>query len=84
MSCEPKTFNNVNPNVFECLKGKLQGLGYNLEGSNGTINGPMGIVIDFKWTEADATLYIDVTAKNFLVPCSRIYAELDKAIASCS
>jgi hypothetical protein len=82
-ACDPKTFNNVDKEVFTCLSGKLSGLGYSLQGTSGTINGPMGIVIDFRWDEGNSSLFIDVTSKNFLVPCSRIFAELDKAIASC-
>jgi hypothetical protein len=82
-ACDPKTFNNVTPEVFECLKSKLQSLGYAIEGTNGTIKGPMSISIDFNWNVADSSLYIHVTDKNFLVPCARINSELEKAIASC-
>jgi hypothetical protein len=84
MACDPKTFNNVDQKVFDCLKGKLQSLGYSLQGTSGTIQGPMGIVIDYRWTDANATLFVEVTSKNFLVPCSRIYSELEKAIESCA
>ena len=84
MSCEPVTFNNVDAKVFNCLNGKLQALGYTLEGTKGTINGPMSITIDFEWNETAATLFIHVVSKNFLIPCCRVYAELEKAIASCA
>ena len=84
MSCEPVTFNNVDTKVFNCLKGKLQGLGYDLEGTKGTINGPMSITIDFEWNETAATLFIHVVSKNFLIPCSRVNAELEKAIKQCA
>ncbi len=83
MSCDPVTFNNVDAKVFSCLKDKLLSLGYALEGTKGTINGPMSITIDFEWNETDATLFIHVVSKNFLIPCSRVNAELEKAIASC-
>jgi len=80
MSCEPKTFNNVDTKVFEGLKGKLQGIGYSLQGTSGTVNGPMGIVIDYNWNEGASTLLIEVKEKNFLIPCGKIYSELEKAI----
>ena len=83
MSCDPMSFRNVNRQVFDGLKSKLESIGYSLEGIKGTIKGPMGIVIDYNWDENAATLFTHVKAKNFLVPCGRINAELEKAIESC-
>ena len=84
MSCDPKSFPNVNADVFECLRSKLSDAGYNISGTRGSIQGPMGIVIDFEWDEAEEVLYTQVVSKNFLVPCSRINSELAKAIDQCS
>ncbi len=80
MSCDPKSFSNVNVHVFEALRAKLRSAGYDISGREGTIHGPMGIVIDFVWDEAAAKLHTQVVSKNFLVPCSRINSELSKAI----
>lgn len=80
MGCDPKSFDGVTPDVFQALKGKLQSIGFNLPGSSGTINGPMGIVMDYEWDQNTATLHTQVTSKNFLVPCSRINSELSRAI----
>lgn len=80
MGCDPKSFDGVTPEVFNALKGKLQSIGFNLPGDRGTIKGPMGIVMDYEWDRASATLYTQVTSKNFLVPCSRINSELSRAI----
>lgn len=84
MACDPKSFHGVTPAIFNCLRGKLQSAGYDVPGTSGTIHGPMGIVIAFRFDEANSVLHTHVKAKNFLVPCSRINAELDKAIQSCS
>lgn len=84
MSCDPKAFDNVSAEVFECLRARLSSAGYNISGTRGSIQGPMGIVIDFEWDEAEEVLYTQVVNKNFLVPCSRINSELSKAIAECS
>jgi hypothetical protein len=81
MACDPKTFNNVDQNVFEGLKSKLRSLGYTLEGTSGTIKGPMSLSIDYKWDQAASTLFVHVTDKSFLIPCGRIHSELEKAIA---
>jgi hypothetical protein len=83
MSCDPKTFNGVDSNVLDQLKAKLSGVGYKLEGASGTIHGPMGIVLDYAWNETDSTLFIHVIAKNMLIPCGKIYSELEKAIDAC-
>jgi len=83
MACDPVTFNNIDQPIFDALKGKLQGLGYDLQGTSGTIKGPMSIVIDFDWNKDAATLMIHVTEKNFLIPCGKITSELEKAIAAC-
>ena len=80
MGCDPKSFGGVTPEVFDVLKSKLQSIGFDLPGERGTINGPMGIVMDYEWERATATLHTQVTSKNFLVPCSRINSELARAI----
>lgn len=80
MSCDPKAFHHVNAHVFKALRAKLSAAGYDISGTQGTIHGPMGIVIDFDWDEENAILYTQVVSKNFLVPCSRINSELAKAI----
>lgn len=84
MSCDPVTFNNVDTKVFDCLKGKLSALGLNLEGAKGSISGPMSIAVDYEWIEANSTLFIHVVSKNFLIPCSRVNAEIEKAIKQCA
>jgi hypothetical protein len=84
MSCDPKSFHNITRPVFDGLKAKLESAGYEVPGTSGIINGPMSISIAFRWDEASAVLHTHVKNKNFLVPCSRINAELEKAIASVS
>jgi hypothetical protein len=81
MACDPHTFTDINKNIFENIKSRLQSLGYTLQGNSGTIKGPMSLSIDYQWNEADATLFVHVTDKSFLIPCSRIQSELEKAIA---
>lgn len=80
MGCDPKSFGGITAPVFSELRDRLQSLGFTLPGPRGTIKGPMGIVMDYAWDEASATLHTQVTSKNFLVPCSKINSELAKAI----
>lgn len=78
--CEPMIFENVNAQAFEYLKNKLAAVGYQLEGNEGTIKGPMGIVISYRWLESKDVLHVQVIDKNFFVPCNRIRMELEKAV----
>ena len=78
--CDPKSYHNITPEVFESLKNKLAQLGYPLEGAEGQVNGPFGIVLEYKWDEPDAALYVKVKDKSFFVPCSQIDTALSKAI----
>jgi hypothetical protein len=80
MSCDPQSFDGVTPEVFQALNSKLQGLGLSLPGREGTIKGPMGIVMEYRWDEKAQVLHTQITGKNFLVPCSKINSELAKAI----
>ena len=82
-ACPPKTYNGVSAPVFECLKQKLAGLGYEITGTSGSISGPFGIKIGFNWDENAGTLFTEVTDKNFLVPCSQIEKALAGAIKDC-
>lgn len=82
-ACDPRTFFNVNTDVFNALKGKLADNGYEVPGTDGVIKGPFGISIQFAWNEEEATLFTHVTHKNFLVPCSQINNALEKAIREC-
>ena len=82
-ACDPVTYHDITSEIFECLKSRLQDAGYTLQGTSGTISGPMGIVIDYDWDENSKTLYTHVRDKNFLVSCKRITDELEKAIGQC-
>jgi len=49
MSCKPITFHNVPPEVFNCMKKKLQEAGIHVPPRNrGELSGS-GIVADFEW-----------------------------------
>ncbi len=80
MGCDPKKFDDVTPGVFEGLKVKMAAQGLPITDSQGTINGPMGLEVDYVWNEGNAALVIQVVKKPMLVSCSMIYDQVEKAI----
>jgi hypothetical protein len=73
-------FTAVTNAQYEKLKNRLASIGYPLEGNSGTINGPMGIVIEYVYDPVGFTLMVHVVEKSFFIPCGRIQTELSKAI----
>ena len=82
-ACDPISYNDVDEMTFNCLRTRLEGLGYTLPGTKGTISGPMGLEVDFDFDSENKVLYTQVIKKNFLISCSRVESELKKAIDSC-
>ncbi len=80
MACSPVSYNGVNANVFNNLKGELEQDGFCVPGSNGVIRGPFGIVIQYAWDEGSETLHAEVLEKNFFVSCNQIYDQLSNAL----
>lgn len=82
-----KKFNNINDQVFACLKTKLNGQGINLEGNSGYLS-KNGISLDYAYTAAEGTLTISNLEVGF--PASMIGMNsgkvldiLEKAINEC-
>ncbi len=80
MSCPAALYKQVNRQVFDTLNSKLTSLGYRLPGPEGEVEGPMGIVLKYRWLEADGVLQAKITKKPMLVPCSTIMGKIDDAI----
>ncbi len=80
MACSPISYNGVNANVFNSLKGELEKNGFSVPGTNGVIRGPFGIVIQYAWDEGSETLHAEVLEKNFFVSCNQIYDQLSNAL----
>ncbi len=80
MSCEPQTYTGISLPVLEKIKEKLSSFGLSFEDTSGTVNGPMGVVVDYAWEEAAQTLMIHVTDKPFFVSCDMIYGQVASRI----
>jgi hypothetical protein len=80
--CEPKTFLNVPPDTFECMKKQLQDYGiYVPPGDSGELSGH-GIVGNFVW-DGESKLTIQITNKPVFVSCGVADNEIGKFVQEC-
>ena len=83
MACQPVTYHNVTSSVFDCLKKELEAAGIHVPpGDSGEISG-QGITAKFKWDEAAATLWVEVTKKPFIVSCGFVTGKIHDAVQKC-
>lgn len=80
--CGAHHYANITQEKITRMLDELKKQGFKVSGNNPwTIDtNKFGIVLQGTWNEATSTLTIIVTAKSFLVPCSRIWAEIDPLI----
>ncbi|KKG15222.1 hypothetical protein EO98_15515 [Methanosarcina sp. 2.H.T.1A.6] len=82
MGCNPVTFHNVTPNVFNCMKQKLESAGLHVpSGNSGEISGS-GVVADFNW-DGTANLTITVKSKPFIVSCDTVTGKIQDFVHQC-
>ena len=74
------TYQGVTPQVFNAMKARLEGMGFTLPGTHGTLSGPFGIRVNYEWDESANTLYTEVAGKNFFVSCNDINNRLSQAL----
>ncbi len=81
-ACEPLTFQNVQSNTFECMKGHLIDYGIKVPpGSSGELSGH-GITAQFVWDE-DSILTIQIIEKPRIVSCRTAENEIGKFVNQC-
>ncbi len=78
-ACDTIHFNNITSEVFANVAKQLASKGFALNGPQGVVNGPFGIVIEYNWNEKEQSLSIDVLEKSFFVSCSQIREQLSSA-----
>ena len=80
--CEPKTFLNVPPDTFECMKKQLQDYGiYVPPGDSGELSGK-GVAATFLW-DGESILTIKITKKPLIVSCETAAREITKFVEEC-
>jgi hypothetical protein len=78
--CDPFYFDGITAESFKKVKADLAEAGFKLDGTNGTVRGPYGIVITYEWTEQTQSLKVVVLEKSFFVSCSQIHDKLNNAL----
>jgi hypothetical protein len=79
-ACSPMSFQGITPEIFQKIQKELEGKGFVLPGNQGTVKGPFGIIIEYKWDSESMSLTTQVTDKSFLVSCKQIQDQLESAI----
>lgn len=79
-ACDPFQFDNITADVFARITRELASKGFALSGPEGVVNGPFGIVIEYRWNEQEQSLVIEVLEKSFFVSCSQIREQLASAL----
>lgn len=82
MSCRPIKFHNVSPEVFNCMKKKLQEVDIHVPPGNiGELSGS-GIVADFEW-DGQSNLTITIKEKPFIVSCEVAAMKIKQFVRKC-
>ncbi|KKG16602.1 hypothetical protein EO98_08080 [Methanosarcina sp. 2.H.T.1A.6] len=82
MSCKPIKFQNVPPDVFKCMKKKLQDYDIHVPpGNRGELSGK-GVTADFEW-DGTSSLTITITEKPFIVSCDTAARKIKAFVKEC-
>lgn len=80
--CQGIKFKNVTPDVFSCMKKKLQSYGIEVQsGNSGTLEGN-GIVAHFSW-DGEANLIIEIKERSLDTYCGQVSGKLRALLREC-
>ncbi len=80
--CQGIKFRNVTPDVFSCMKKKLQVYGMDVQpGNSGTFEGN-GIVAHFSW-DGEANLLIEIKERPLTTYCGQVSGKLKAFMREC-
>ncbi len=83
MTCDPRTFPDVDPEVFSGIRAELAKIDLDLpEEHEGTITSQAyGVTAAYRLDKPTNVLHVQITKKPFFVPCTYIYGKLEEAFA---
>lgn len=80
--CQGISFKNVTPEVFSCLKKKLQNYGIEVSSGNSGMLEGNGIVAHFNW-DGDANLLIEIKERSQNTYCGQVSGKLRSFVREC-
>ena len=80
--CQGISFTNVTPDVFSCMKKKLQKYGIEVSpGNSGVIEGN-GLVAHFNW-DGEANLLIEIKERSLNTYCGQVSGKFRSFMRDC-
>ena len=80
--CQGISFKSVTPEVFSCMKKKLQNDGIEVSpGNSGVLEGN-GIVAHFNW-DGEASLFIEIKERSLNTYCGQVSGKLRSFVREC-
>lgn len=80
--CQPINYNNVTPDVFTCMKKKLEATGIHVPaGNSGEMEGS-GVKAHFEW-DGRSNIKITITDKPFIVSCGYVIGKITDFVHEC-
>jgi hypothetical protein len=80
--CQGIRFKNVTPEVFSCMKDKLQNYGIEVSSGNSGLLEGNGIVAQFSW-DGEANLVIEIKERSLNTYCGQVSGKLRSFVREC-
>ncbi len=82
VGCNPVTYHNINPTVFECMKKQLENSGIHVPpGNSGDMEGS-GVKAHFEW-DGKSNLTITIKSIPFIVTCGDVIGKINDFVHGC-
>lgn len=83
MACDPKTYSGLNAAMMDAIRLDLAKMGMVMpQAPEGVVaHAEFGVEVQYRFSEQENTLWVQVSQKPFFVPCVMIYSRLDQAVA---
>jgi len=80
--CNPVTYHNVKPDVFECMKKQLENAGIHVPPGNSCDMEGSGVKAHFEW-DGISNLTITIKDKPFIVSCGYVVGKISDFVHVC-
>lgn len=83
MACDSKTYSGLSAAMMDAIRLDLAKMGMQMPATHEGVVAHLefGVEVQYRFTEGESTLWVQISQKPFFVPCAMIYARLDQAVA---